>query len=102
MVIYKHTLDYDNKIKTTPLEAEEKPKTYILVNDRGWKTRILKTDIDKTLGRYDKYMYTLTPDNTPFIKEIIEITERNIESLKNRLENAVAKKTTLLKLLEKQ
>ncbi len=102
MVIYKHEFNFKNEVTTNQIEVEEKTKIYVILKGDAWRSRISKNDIGKILGNFGVSMYTLTPDNTPFIKALIERTERDIESFKNRLEIAVARKTKLLKLLEKQ
>jgi hypothetical protein len=98
MIIYIHETTRYGKIKTHDVEAEEKAKIFITSNRR----RVLKEDINKLKGGYFKEMYTLTPDNTPFIKALIEETEREIGNLKNTLELSVARKTELLKLLDEK
>lgn len=99
MIIYLHEEDFYGRIVTTKLEAEEKPKTYIYEANCYGKIRLSKEDIGKLLGRFRKKMYTFSPDNTPFIKALIEEKERIIENLKRSLESADERKTTLLELL---
>lgn len=105
MKLYKHEYhEYKKQIITTEFEVEEKPKTYIAADrkDRFFDIRIRKDEINKLSGTFSNRMFTLTPDPTMFIDALIEKSERNINSLKDRLERAVAYKTELLKLTEEK
>lgn len=102
MKLYIHEYNsFTKTINTREVEAEEKPKTYVVSRGAGvWETRLNKNDVDKIKGQYPLKMYTLTPDPTPFIKELIARKDRNIESYKKRLEHEVETKTILLKILD--
>lgn len=105
MKIYKHVYDsYKQKVDTYEVVVEEKPKTYFVTkNVLGvWESRIHKEEIDKLGGHGIYKMFTLTPDPTLFIKAMLECSERHIELLKEQLNKAVAKKSSLLKLLNNE
>ena len=96
MKIYAHEKSrYSVKIRTREIEVEEKAKTY-LTPDRH---RVFKEDINKLKGGYFQVMYTLTPDNTPFIEALVKEQDTEIENLLKSLKHAEARKTELLKLL---
>lgn len=101
MIIYKHEEEYNGSIKTTEHEADETAKTYSLKNKYG-HSRVLKEDINKLQGRYVKFMYTLTPDNTPFIKALLDSAELSIKYQKESLQRLVERKAKLLKLLDEK
>lgn len=98
MKIYAHETTNGGNVRTIEIEVEEKAKIYITHN----RCRIFKEDINKLKGGYFKVMYTLTPDNTPFIKALVKEKEFEIENLKRALARAEATKTELLKLLEEK
>ena len=101
MILYKHEIN-QKKLITKKYEAEEKPKTYFFTNSRGWQNRVLKTDIGKLLGHYDKYMYTLTPDAKPFLIALNECYERTIAAREETLLHLKEKQNHILKLLESE
>lgn len=95
MKLYAHRYNSIKKtIETRIIEAEEKPKTYIVSHGEGrWKTttRISKSDINVLKGKYSAEMYTLTPDATPYVNELIKKTElaidlklKSVEELKEK------------------
>lgn len=77
------------KISRTVLEVEEKPKTYMTVNEH-WKTRILKSDIG-ILSGYDNSTLYLLEDDINKAKNIF------IESLKGKIEREEIKIKTTIK-----
>lgn len=105
MKIYKHSYDsYKKEVITIEVEAEEKPKTYIITESKNgvWESRVTKDEIGRLVGKYDRRMFTLTPDRKYYINALIENKELIINHLKTSLENAVAEKTLFLKLLEQE
>lgn len=99
MKLYKFTLSTwrDVKVSRTVLEVEEKPKTYMTVNER-WKTRILKSDVGVLSGFSNETLYLLE-DNMEKAKTIfaeslkgkIKIEKLNIESTIKRCNERIAK-----------
>lgn len=74
------------------LEVEEKPKTYMTVNER-WKTRISKSDIGVLSGYENTTLYLLEDDiekaKTIFAKSLkhkIEMEKETIERCKKHIE----------------
>lgn len=102
MILYKHETKDKNELITKKYEAEEKPKTYFLTNSNGWQNRVLKTDIGKLTGHYNKYMYTLTPDAKPFLIALNEHYEKMIAGREEALLHLKEKQNHILKLLESE
>ena len=101
MKLYKFTLSTwkDVKVLREVLEVEEKPKTYMTVNER-WKTRILKSDVG-VLSGYDNDTLCLLEDDMEKAKSMfaeslkykIEMEKEKIERCKNKIaeyENGIA------------
>lgn len=81
MKIYKYETGFNNKIKITELEAEEKNKIYV-IKDRYTNSRILKTEIG-VLSAFDR-MYLLERDDDRYINSVIDKIERVIEANEER------------------
>lgn len=100
MKIYKFEIPYlCNKIKITEIEAEEKPKSYVLNTKACWESRVLKSEIDVLNTSFGCKMFSLSPDATDFVKSVIEKQERAIENTKSTLENQMKRKEDLEKIL---
>lgn len=80
MYLYKFELSTwrETKITRTVGEIVEKPKTYMIVNER-WKTRILKSDVGVLSGYDNRTLYLLEDD-------MEKATQIFVESLKNKIE----------------
>lgn len=75
-------------VSRTVLEVEEKPKTYMTVNER-WKTRILKSDVG-ILSGYDNSTLYLLEDDMEKAKTIFsESLKGKIKSEKQRMESTI-------------
>ena len=93
MKLYKFSLFTwrGTKVSREVLEVEEKPKTYMTVNER-WKTRISKSDIG-VLSGYDNSTLYLLEDDMEKAKSIfaeslkykIEMEKEKIERYKNKI-----------------
>jgi len=89
MNLYKFTLSIwkDAKVSRTVLEAEEKPKTYIIANEH-WKTRILKSDIG-VVSTYGDTLYLLEDDMEKAKAIFAESLKSKIENEKWKIENTI-------------
>lgn len=104
LLIYRHGISTEGEAITTPYEAEERPKSYNLI-DRSGKRRILKSNIGKLHDSYfifEKYMYTLTDNKIPFITALIEARTKSIEQLTDKIGKLQQEKAEYIKLLEKE
>ena len=105
MKIYKHTFnDFGNVVETVEIEVEEKPKTYVVVGRQNgvWESRVSKDDIDKLDRRWDRKMFTLSPDKKPYINSLIADKENEISRLKDSLKKAEQRKNIFAELLRKE
>lgn len=75
-------------VSKTVLEVEEKPKTYMTVNER-WKTRILKSDVGVLSGWDNKTLYLLEDDMEKAKSIFAESLNGKIESEKLKIENTI-------------
>ena len=100
MKIYKHEYSMSqNKLQTFEYEAEEKAKSYTLVN-RG---RILKTDIDVLSNTYTwPSMFSLSPDPSFFLSSLLSFTEEEIKREEERLEKRKKNRENVLQEIEKR
>ena len=87
MYLYKFELNTwrETKITKTVVEVEEKPKTYITVNER-WKTRILKSEIGVPSGWSNKTLCLLEDDMEKAKSMFAESLKGMIESEKRKIE----------------
>lgn len=100
MKIYKFEIPYlCNKIEVTEIEAEEKPKSYVLNPKACWESRVLKSEIDVLKTDFGCKMFSLSSDATDFVKSVIKKQEKAIENTKSTLENQMKRKEDLEKLL---
>lgn len=100
MKIYKFEIPYScNKVEITEIEAEEKPKSYILDPKACWESRVLKSEIDVLKTGFGCAMFSLSSDATYFVKSVIKKQEKAIENTKSTLENQMKRKEDLEKLL---
>lgn len=90
MYLYKFELDTwrETKITKTVVEVEEKPKTYMTVNER-WKTRILKSDVGVLSGYYGSTLYLLEDDTEKATQIFVESLKNKIEAEKKRIQSAI-------------
>lgn len=90
MKLYKFTLYTwsDVKVSRTVLEVEEKPKTYMTVNER-WKTRILKSDVGVLSGYDNNTLYMLEDDMEKAKSIFAELLKGKIESEKQRMKSTI-------------
>lgn len=88
MKLYRFTLSTwkSATVSRMVLEVEEKPKTYMTVNER-WKTRILKSDVGVLSGWKEGTLYLLEDDMekakaifVESLKEKIELEQKKIET----------------------
>lgn len=70
------------------LEVEEKPKTYMTVNER-WKTRISKSDAGVLSGYSNNTLYLLEDDIEKAKKIFAESLKNKIESEKQKIESTI-------------
>lgn len=71
MKIYKFQYrSWIGKLDRTEYEAEEKPKTYTLLD--GWKSRISKREIGVVTGRDNDTVYLFEDDKKKAVKLLIE------------------------------
>lgn len=70
------------------LEVEEKPKTYMTVNER-WKTRISKSDIGVLSGYDNRTLYLLEDDMEKAKSIFAESLKGKIKSEKQRMESII-------------
>ena len=85
MKIFKHEYNiFQNKLQTFEYEAEEKAKSYTLVQNKG---RVLKADID-VLGNSHFYpsMFSLSPDPSFFLSSLLSFTEEEIKREEEKLD----------------
>lgn len=90
MKLYKFSLSTwrGTKVSRTVLEVEEKPKTYMTVNER-WKTRILKSDVGVISGYSDCTLYLLEDDLEKAKTIFAESLKGKIESEERKMENTI-------------
>lgn len=90
MKLYKFTLSTwrGTKVSRTVLEVEEKPKTYMTVNER-WKTRISKSDVGVVSGYSNDTLYLLEDDMEKAKSMFAESLKGKIESEKRKIENTI-------------
>lgn len=100
MKIYKFEIPYScNKVEITEIEAEEKPKSYVLDPKACWESRVLKSEIDVLKTSFGCEMFSLSSDATYFVKSVIKKQEKAIENTKSALENQIKRKEDLEKIL---
>lgn len=93
MKIYKFEFSA-KKLKKTVLDADEKPKTYVIYGT--WKYRINKSDVGVVTGFYKDTVY-LPEDNEKLAvslliedrKNLLEIETKSYEKQKSRIENDI-------------
>lgn len=90
MYLYKFELNTwrKTKITRTVVEVEEKPKTYMTVNER-WKTRILKSDVGVLSGYNNGTLYLLEDDMERATQIFVESLKNKIEAEKKRIQDAI-------------
>lgn len=90
MYLYRFELNTwrETKITRTVVEVEEKPKTYMTVNER-WKTRILKSDVGVLSGYDNRTLFLLEDDIEKATKIFVESLKNKIEAEKKRIQNAI-------------
>lgn len=90
MKLYKFTLSTwrGTKVSRTVLEVEEKPKTYMTVNER-WKTRISKSDVGVVSGYSNDTLYLLDDDMEKARSMFAESLKGKIESEKLKIERTI-------------
>ena len=89
MKLYRFELSTwrDTKITRIVLEAEEKPKTYIVKN--RWTQRISKSDIGIASGYSNEIVYLLEDDMEKAKSIFLEALKGKIESEKRKIENTI-------------
>lgn len=90
MYLYRFELSTWRKteITRTVVEVEEKPKTYMTVNER-WNTRILKSDVGVLSGYDNGILYLLEDDMKKATQIFVESLKNKIEAEKNRIQSAI-------------
>lgn len=90
MYLYKFKLNTwkETKITRTVVEVEEKPKTYMTVNE-CWKTRILKSDVGILSGYDNGTLYLIEDDMKKATQIFVESLKNNIEKEKKRIQSAI-------------
>lgn len=90
MQLYKFELNTwrETKITRTVVEVEEKPKTYMTVNER-WKTKILKSDVGVLSGYANGTLYLLEDDMERATQIFVESLKNKIEAEKKRIQAAI-------------
>ena len=90
MKLYKFTLYTwrGTKVSRTVLEVEEKPKTYMTVNEY-WKTRISKSDVGVVSGYSNDTLYLLDDDMEKAKSMFAESLKGKIKSEKLKIENTI-------------
>ena len=90
MKLYKFSLSTwrGTTVSRTVLEVEEKPKTYMTVNER-WKTRILKSDVGVLSVYNDCTLYLLEDDMEKAKTIFAESLKGKIESEKRKIETTI-------------
>lgn len=90
MYLYKFELNTwrETKITRTVVEVEEKPKTYMTVNER-WNTRILKSDVGVLSGYDNGTLYLLEDDMKKATEIFVESLKNKIEAEKKRIQGAI-------------
>ena len=90
MYLYKFELNtwIETKITRMVVEVEEKPKTYMTINE-CWKTRILKSDVGVLNGYSNSTLYLLEDDMEKATQIFIESLKNKIEAEKKRIQNAI-------------
>lgn len=90
MNLYKFYLSTwgGTKVTKAVLEVEEKPKTYMTVNE-SWKTRILKSEIGVTSGWSNETLYLLEDDIEKAKAIFVESLKGKIESENRKIENTI-------------
>ena len=90
MNLYKFTLSTwsDTAVSRKVLEVEEKPKTYMTVNEY-WKTRIPKSDVGVVSGYSNDTLYLLEDDMEKAKAIFAESLKGKIKSEKLKIENTI-------------
>ena len=90
MKLYKFDLSTwrGTTVSRTVLEVEEKPKTYMTVNER-WKTRILKSEIGVPSGWRNETLYLLEDDIENAKAIFVESLKGKIELKQNEIETTI-------------
>ena len=90
MYLYKFELNTwrETKITKTVVEVEEKPKTYMTINEH-WKTRILKSDIGVLSGYDNRTLFLLEDDMEKATQIFVESLKNKIEAEKKRIQNTI-------------
>lgn len=90
MKLYRFTLStwIGVKVSRTVLEVEEKPKTYMTVNER-WKTRISKSDVGVVSGYSNDTLYLFDDDMEKAKSVFAESLKGKIKSEKLKIENTI-------------
>lgn len=90
MYLYKFELNTwrEVRITRTVVEVEEKPKTYMTVNEH-WRTRILKSDVGVLSGYDNRTLYLLEDDTKKATQIFVESLKNKIESEKKRIQSAI-------------
>lgn len=103
MKIYLHEFNiWKNEITTKEIEAEETEKTYSYPYNEYLMANVSKERIGKLDGVYGGFMYTLTPDRTPFIDALLESNANKINRLTSQLKTLEERRTFLLAERSKQ
>lgn len=90
MYLYRFELNTwrETKIIRTVVEVEEKPKTYMTINE-CWKTRILKSDVGVLSGYDNGILYLLEDDMKKVTEIFVKSLKNKIEAEKNRIQIAI-------------
>ena len=101
MKLYKHEYSTThNRLQTFEYEAEEKAKSYTLVQNKG---RVLKADIDVLSNTYTwPSMFSLSPDPSFFLSSLLSFVEEEIKREEDRLEKRRKNKENIFSEIEKR
>lgn len=90
MYLYKFELSTwkETRISRKVVEVEEKPKTYMTVNE-CWRTRISKSEVGVLSGYNNRTLYLLEDDMEKATQIFVESLKNKIEAEKNRIQNAI-------------
>ena len=88
MILYKHSFnELTKKIEVQEIEVEKRNLIYVVKNrDSSLHLRFAKRDIGVLKRECVPCMYTLSPDPSPFLSDLLESIKHQIEELEKSLE----------------
>lgn len=90
MYLYKFELNTwkETKITRTVVEVEEKPKTYMTVNE-CWRTKISKSVVGVLSGYDNRTLYLLEDDMEKATQIFVESLKNKIKAEKERIQSII-------------